>query len=97
MNVPGTKTSVEQTCSRHRIGQISMGYNLKTTILECNEVQLSDNNVKVAIEPIEETAADGTVILIKPKPPHAQTNLRKNLQQIRINREQLFHTSVMTC
>jgi hypothetical protein len=97
MNVPGIKTSVERTRSHHRIGRISMGYNLKTTILECNEVQLYDYDVKVAMEPIEETAADGTITLTKPKPPYAQTNLRKELQHVRINGEQLFHTAVMTC
>ena len=97
MNVPGTKTSVERTRSHHRVGRISMGYNLKTTILECNEVQLFDYDVKVAMEPIEETAADGTVTLIKPKPPYAQTNLRKELQRVRINGEQLFHTAIMNC
>ncbi len=33
-----------------------MGYNLKTTILECSEVQLYDYEVKVAMEEIEETS-----------------------------------------
>ena len=97
MNVPGNKTSIERTRSHHRIGRISMGYNLKTTILECNDVQLFDYDVKVAMEPIEGTSTDGTTTTIKPKPPYAQTNLRKELQRVRINGEQLFHTAVMTC
>jgi hypothetical protein len=97
MDVPGSKPSIERVRSHHRIGRISMGYNLKTTILECNEVQLFDYDVKVAMEPIEETSADGTNITIKPKPPYAQTNLRKELQRVRINGEQLFHTAIMTC
>ena len=97
MNVPGTKTSIERTRSHHRIGRISMGYNLKTTILECNDVQLFDYDVKVAMEPIEETTTDGKTTRIKPKPPYAQTNLRKELQRVRIDGQQLFHTAVMTC
>ena len=97
MDVPGPKPSIERVRSHHRIGRISMGYNLKTTILECNEVQLFDYDVKVAMEPIEETSADGAKTTIKPKPPYAQTNLRKELQRVRINGEQLFHTAIMTC
>jgi hypothetical protein len=97
MDVPGSKPSIERVRSHHRIGRISMGYNLKTTILECNEVQLFDYDVKVAMEPIEETSADGATTTIKPNPPYAQTNLRKELQRVRINGEQLFHTAIMTC
>ncbi len=97
MNVPGTKTSIEQTRLHHRRGRISMGYNLKTTILECNDVQLFDYDGKVVMEPIEGTSTNGTATTIKPKPPYAQTNLRKELQNVCINGEQLFHTAVMTC
>lgn len=37
-----------------------MGYNLTTTILEFNEVQLYDYKVKVAMEEIKEVLPDGT-------------------------------------
>ncbi len=99
MEVPpqNQKISIERVRSHHRIGRISMGYNIATTILECNEVQLFDYDVKVAMEPIPMTATDGTSTLITPKPPYAKTNLRKELQRIRFNGVQLFHTAVMTC
>ena len=99
MEVPAQnqKISIEKVRSHHRIGRISMGYNIATTILECNEVQLFDYDVKVAMETVSETASDGTLMLITPKPPYAKTNLRKELQRIRFNGEQLFHTAVMTC
>ncbi len=91
------KISIEKVRSHHRIGRISMGYNIATTILECNEVQLFDYDVKVAMETVSEKASDGTTTLTTPKPPYAKTNLRKELQRIRFNGEQLFHTAVMTC
>jgi hypothetical protein len=99
MDVPAQnqKISIEKVRSHHRIGRISMGYNIATTILECNEVQLFDYDVKVAMETISTTAEDGTVTMITPKPPYAKTNLRKELQRIRFNGSQLFHTAVMTC
>jgi len=99
MDVPAQnhKISIEKVRSHHRIGRISMGYNLATTILECNEVQLFDYDVKVAMEAIPKPAEDGTVTWVTPKPPYAKTNLRKELQRIRFNGSQLFHTAVMTC
>jgi hypothetical protein len=99
MEVPAQnqKISIEKVRSHHRIGRISMGYNIATTILECNEVQLFDYDVKVAMEPIQTTAADGSTTLTTPKPPYAKTNLRKELQRIRFNGELLFHTAVITC
>ena len=91
------KISIEKVRSHHRIGRISMGYNIATTILECNEVQLFDYDVKVAMEKMSTTAADGTVTITTPKPPYAKTNLRKELQRVHFNGSQLFHTAVMTC
>ncbi len=97
MDVPDNKPSIEKVRSHHTIGRISMGYNLKTTILECSEVQLYDYEVKVAMEEVEETSPTGSLRKIKPKPPYAKTTLRKELQRIRVNGEQVFHTAVMTC
>ena len=97
MDVPDNKPSIGKVISYHTIGRISMGYNLKTTILECSEVQLYDYEVKVAMEEIEETSPSGLVRKIKPKPPYAKTTLRKELQRIRVNGDQVFHTAVMTC
>ena len=96
MDVPEGKPTIGKVRSHHRFGRISMGYNLATTILECNEVQLYDYEVKVAMEEIEEVAPDGSTHLIRPKPPYAKTTLRKELQRIRLNGEQVFHTAVMT-
>lgn len=73
-----------------------MGYNLATTILECNEVQLYDYDVKVSMEATEEISENGTVTTHKPKPPYATTNLRKELQRVLYYGERLFHTAVMT-
>ena len=75
MDLPEQKPSIDQICSHHQIGHISMGYNLATTILECNDEQLFDYDVKVAMEPMEETSAHRAVLNVKPKPPYATTNL----------------------
>ncbi|KAL3780888.1 hypothetical protein HJC23_009934 [Cyclotella cryptica] len=34
---------------------------------------------------------------LQPKPPYAKTTHRKELQRIRFNEKQIFHTAVMTC
>jgi hypothetical protein len=51
------------------------------------------------MDEVDELNEDGvpTGNKIKPKPPYAKTNLRKELQRIRINGDLLFHTAVMTC
>ncbi len=95
--VPDNKPSTEKVRSHHEIGRISMGYNLKTSILECSEVQLYDYEVKVSMEEVEEITPSGSSIKTKPKPPYAKTTLRKELQRIRVNGKQIFHTAVMTC
>jgi hypothetical protein len=97
MDVPDNKPNIDKVRSHHTIGRISMGYNLKTTIIECSEVQLYDYEVKVAMEEIEEPTASGSTKKTKPKPPYAKTTLRKELQRIRINGDQVFHTAIMTC
>jgi hypothetical protein len=93
MNVPGNVVSLDRTRAHHKHGRIHMGYNIATTILECGEVQLYDYEVKVKMEQIK--TATGEVLM--PKPPYAKTTLRKELQRIRFNDGQLFHTAVMTC
>ncbi len=95
MDVPEGKPTIGRVRSHHRFGRISMGYNLATTILECNEVQLYDYEVQVAMEEIEEVAPNGTKHVIRPKPPYAKTTLHKELQRIRLNGEQVIHTAVM--
>jgi hypothetical protein len=74
-----------------------MGYNVATTIIDCAEVQLYDYEVKVRMEPVEELdeSGKGTGKTIIPKPPYARTTLRKELQRIRFNGDQIFHTAVM--
>ena len=74
-----------------------MGYNLASTILECNDMQLYDYEVKVAMEKQVMTSEDGTVTTLQPTPPYATTNFRKELRGVRIIGEQFFHTAVMTC
>jgi hypothetical protein len=92
-DVPGNTITMDRTCAHHRHGRISMGYNIATTIVECGEVQLYDYEVKVKMKPV--TAPTGEVLY--PKPPYAKTTLRKELQRIRFNNDQIFHTAVMTC
>jgi hypothetical protein len=99
MDVPGPNPSMERTRAHQKHGRISMGYNIATTILECNEVQLFDYDVKVKMEPIEVLTAEGTPTgrFQTPRPPYARTNIRKELQRIRLNGEQIFHTAIMIC
>jgi hypothetical protein len=99
LDAPNNYPSLDKVRAYHKHGRISIGYNLATTVLECNDVQIYDYDVKVAMEETDELNEDGipTGTKIKPKPPYAKTNLRKELQQIRINGEPLFHTAVMTC
>jgi hypothetical protein len=99
MDVPGINPSMERTRAHQKHGRISMGYNIATTVLECNEVQLFDYDVKVKMEPVEVVDENGkpTGTMVTPKPPYATTNLRKELQKIYINGEQIFHTAVMVC
>jgi hypothetical protein len=74
-----------------------MGYNIATTIVECGEVQLYDYEVKVRMEPVEvlDKSGNGTGLYETPKPPYARTTIRKELQRIRFNDDQIFHMAVM--
>jgi hypothetical protein len=97
MEVPEANPNIDRVRAHHKHGRISMGYNLATTIIECCEVQLYDYEVKVRMEPVEITdeAGKGTGQYEIPKPPYARTTLRKELQRIRFNGQQVFHTAVM--
>jgi hypothetical protein len=92
MDVPGNVVNMDRTRAHHKHGRISMGYNIATTIVECGEVQLYDYEVKVKMETIETHSGP-----VRPKPPYAKTTLRKELQRIRFNDSQIFHTAVMVC
>jgi hypothetical protein len=74
-----------------------MGYNIATTIVECCEVQLYDYEVKVQMELVEvsDELGIGTGTYVTPKPPYARTTIRKELQWIRFNDDQIFHTAIM--
>jgi hypothetical protein len=93
MDVPGNTPNMDKTRAHHKHGRISMGYNIATTVIECSEVQLFDYEVKVKMEPV--TLHSGEIV--QPKPPYARTTIRKELQRIRFNDKQLFHTAVMVC
>jgi hypothetical protein len=69
-----------------------MGYNIVTTVLECSEVQLFDYDVKVEMEQVEIISEDGTHTsrFKQPRPPYACTNIRKELQRIWVNGDQVF-------
>jgi aerobic-type carbon monoxide dehydrogenase small subunit (CoxS/CutS family) len=84
---------MDHTMAHHKHGRISMGYNIATTVLECSEVQLFDYEVKVKMEAVQLPSGK----LTRPKPPYARTTLRKELQCIRFNDDQIFHTAVMVC
>jgi hypothetical protein len=99
LDAPNTNPSLDKIRAYHKHGRISIGYNLATTVLEFSDVQIYDYDVKVAMEEVDELNEEGapTGNKIKPKPPYAKTNLRRELQRIRINGHLLFHTAVMTC
>jgi hypothetical protein len=50
MDVLSPNPSVERTHAHHKHGQISMGYNLATTIIERSEVQMYNYEVKVKMK-----------------------------------------------
>ena len=99
LDAPSPSLSLDKVRAYHKHGRISIGYNLATTIIECNDVQIYDYDVKVAMAETDELDKEGnpTGNKITPKPPYAKTNLRRELQRFRLNGEQLFHTAVMTC
>jgi hypothetical protein len=99
MDVPESNPSIGRVRVHHTHGRISMGYNIATTIVECSEVQLYDYEVWVKMEPKEilDSNGQGTGQYECPKPPNARTMIRKELQCIRFNDDQIFHTAVMTC
>lgn len=70
-----------------------MGYNIATTVLEYSKVQLFDYEVKVKMEAVQLPSGE----LTRLKPPYVCTTLRKELQRIRFNDDQIFHTAVMVC
>jgi hypothetical protein len=49
------------------------------------------------MEPVEilDQSGEGTGTFDTPRSPYARTTLRRELQRIRINDEQVFHTAVM--
>lgn len=49
------------------------------------------------MEEVEEVGPDVTTTQVQPKPPYAKTALRKELQRIGMNGNQIFHTAIMTC
>ena len=102
LDAPWANLSLDKVHAYHKHGCISIGYNLATTVIECNDcndVQIYNYDVKVAMEETDELDQEGnpTGNRIKPKPPYARTNLRHELQWIWINGELLFHTAVVTC
>ena len=99
LDAPGINMSLDKVRAYQKHGRISIGYNLATTIIECNDVQIYDYDVKVAMTETEELDHEGNLTgkTIKRKPPYAKTNLRRELQRIRLNGEPLFHTAVVTC
>lgn len=99
MEVPEANPNIDKVRAHHQHGRISMGYNLATTIVECCDVQLYDYEVKVRMEEVEvlDENGSGTGTFITPKPPYARTTIRKELQRIRFNDCQIFHTAVMIC
>ena len=99
MDVPDTNPKIGKVRAHHEYGRISMGYNVATTIIDCNEVQLYDYEVKVTMEEVEvlDDKGNPTGQTTRPKPPYSRTTLRKELQRIRFNNDQIFHTAIMVC
>jgi hypothetical protein len=99
MDVPDNNPKIGKIRAHHEYGQIHMGYNVATTIIERNEVQIYDYEVKVVMEDVEETDEEGnpTGHRTRPKPPYSKTTLRNELHRIRIDGDQIFHTAIMVC
>jgi hypothetical protein len=99
MDVPDNNPKIGKVRAHHEYGRISMGYNVATTIIECNEVQIYDYEVRVTMEEVDETDEEGnpTGHKTRPKPPYSRTTLRKELQRIRFNDDQIFHTAILVC
>jgi hypothetical protein len=81
LDVPSNNPTTEKVRAYQKHGRISIGYSLATTVLECSDVQIYDHDVKVGMEEVDEVDEKGipTGRRIKPKPPYARTNLRKEL------------------
>ena len=99
MDVPDNNPKIGKVRAHHEYGRIHMGYNVATTIIECNEVQMYDYEVKVVMEEVDEIDETGqpTGNKTRPKPPYSKTTLRNELQRIRFDNDQIFHTAIMIC
>ena len=53
MDAPESNPSKEHVHAHHTHGQISMGYNIAMTIIECSEMHLYGYKVCVKMEPTE--------------------------------------------
>ena len=76
MDVPPSTPTTERTRAHHRHGRISMGYNIATTVVECNQVQLYDYEVNVRMEQI--TLPSGEVSAPNPPMPGLQSGKNSN-------------------
>jgi hypothetical protein len=81
MDTPPPTPNMDRARAHHKHGQISMGYQIATTVIECSEVQLFDYKVKVKMGEIQLPSGESK----RPKPPYARTTIRKELQRIRFN------------
>ena len=90
---------IDRTRAHLKHGRISMGCNIGTTVIECSEVQLYDYEVKVRMALVPSLHADGAPNgnMEQPCPLIARTAIRRELQRIWFNGDQLFHTAVMVC
>ena len=98
LSAPPMRPSLEQNKAYMRKCRYSCGNNATTTILDCSEVMTWVHKVKVKMAEQDEIGHDGkpTGKKLRPSPPYKETTLLKELQGIRVEEPQIFHTAVVT-
>jgi hypothetical protein len=98
LNALPPRPSLEQNKAYMTKCRYSCGNNATTTILDCSEVMTWVHKVKVKMAEQDELGRDGTPTgrKTRPPPPYKETTLLKELQGIRVDGQQIFHTAVVT-
>ena len=92
------RASLEQNKAYMKKCRYSCGNNATTTILDCSEVMTWVHKVKVKMAEVDVIGRDGkpTGKTTRPRPPYKETTLLKELQGVRVDGQQIFHTAVVT-
>jgi hypothetical protein len=99
MALPGSgKTSLTETRVYHSKGRIGMAYNAGTAVYDCAEVMNYDLEVKVkmAAQKVVDEEGRDTGELKAPPAPYKRTTLRKEMANVTLNGNRVFHSAIMT-